>query len=212
MHHCCTQETQFLEHDITPSQLTLPPWCIPMNISWAIQTTLPSSLTSPCSNHNWKSPWRQPGWTNYIIQEKVQLFPSQNWEEHAYTHKKWSAQFGYHTTLPGLWSGEGNYNIDQQTAVFSVWRRKVWLKELTARICTLLPTTQRKVLLLHGHQIQSQAFWNNCWTRYSTALQSLVVTICTTKFNTKNYEFFLHTVYVFCVDLRPNSDYFPIQH
>jgi hypothetical protein len=40
-----------------------------------------------------------------------------------------------------------------------------------------------------------------------------VVTICTTRLNT--HEFYvLHTqcIHVFCVDLRTNSDYFPMQH
>jgi len=40
-----------------------------------------------------------------------------------------------------------------------------------------------------------------------------VVTICTTRFNIHTF-YILPTqyIYVFCVDLRTNSDYFPIQH
>jgi len=43
-------------------------------------------------------------------------------------------------------------------------------------------------------------------------LGSPVVTICTTTFN--NQQFYVlptQCIYVFCVDLRTNSDYFPIQ-
>ena len=40
-----------------------------------------------------------------------------------------------------------------------------------------------------------------------------MVIICTTGFNThKFYVMPKLCVYVFCVDLRTNSDYFPIQH
>ena len=40
-----------------------------------------------------------------------------------------------------------------------------------------------------------------------------VVTICITRFNiNKFYVLPTQCIYVFCVDLRTNSDYFPIQH
>jgi len=40
-----------------------------------------------------------------------------------------------------------------------------------------------------------------------------VVTICTTSFNIQQfYVLPTQCIYVFCVDLRTNSDYFPIQH
>ena len=43
--------------------------------------------------------------------------------------------------------------------------------------------------------------------------QSLVVTICTTRFKNKKF-YFPPTKYfdIFCMDLRTNNDYFPIQH
>jgi len=45
------------------------------------------------------------------------------------------------------------------------------------------------------------------------SLYSPVVTICTTRFNIhKFYVLPTQFIYVFCVDLRTNSDYFPIQH
>jgi hypothetical protein len=45
------------------------------------------------------------------------------------------------------------------------------------------------------------------------SLQSPVVTICTARFNIKKfYVLPTQCVYVFYVDLRTNSDYFPIQH
>ena len=43
-------------------------------------------------------------------------------------------------------------------------------------------------------------------------LQSPVVTICTTRLTLNNSTFCPHSIYVLCVDLRTNSDYFPIQH
>ena len=45
------------------------------------------------------------------------------------------------------------------------------------------------------------------------SLQSPVVTICTARFNIQQF-YVLPTeyIYVFCVDLIINSDYFPIQH
>jgi hypothetical protein len=44
-------------------------------------------------------------------------------------------------------------------------------------------------------------------------LQSPEVLLCTTRFNIhKFYVLPTQCVYVFCVDLRTNSDYFPIQH
>jgi hypothetical protein len=42
-------------------------------------------------------------------------------------------------------------------------------------------------------------------------IQSPVVAICTARFNSAILRS-AHTVYVFCVDLRTNSDYFPIQY
>jgi hypothetical protein len=39
-----------------------------------------------------------------------------------------------------------------------------------------------------------------------------VVTICTTSLTFSNSTFCPHIVFMFCVDLRTNSDYFPIQH
>jgi hypothetical protein len=44
-------------------------------------------------------------------------------------------------------------------------------------------------------------------------LRATVVTICTTRFNIhKFYVLPTQCIYVFCVDLRTNSDYYPIQH
>ena len=40
-----------------------------------------------------------------------------------------------------------------------------------------------------------------------------VVTICTAQFNIQQfYVLPTHAIYMFCVDLRTNSHYFPIQH
>ena len=43
--------------------------------------------------------------------------------------------------------------------------------------------------------------------------QSAVVTFCINKFNTQQfYVLPTQCICVFCLDLRTNSDYFPIQH
>jgi len=39
-----------------------------------------------------------------------------------------------------------------------------------------------------------------------------VVTICTASLTFNNSTFYPNSVFMFCVDLRTNSDYFPIQH
>jgi hypothetical protein len=57
----------------------------------------------------------------------------------------------------------------------------------------------------------------NLWTllpgRWLLTLWSAVVTLCTTRLNIhKFYVLPTQCIYVFCVDLRTNSDYFPIQH
>jgi hypothetical protein len=44
------------------------------------------------------------------------------------------------------------------------------------------------------------------------AMYSPLVTICTTSLTFTNSTFCPHSVFVFCMDLRTNNDYFPIQH
>jgi len=49
--------------------------------------------------------------------------------------------------------------------------------------------------------------------RYYLTLKNPVVTISTTTVNIpKFYVLPTQCIYVFCMDLRTNSDYFPIQH
>jgi len=43
-------------------------------------------------------------------------------------------------------------------------------------------------------------------------LTVLLVTICTASLTFHNSAFRSHSVFVFCVDLRTNSDYFTVQH
>jgi len=53
--------------------------------------------------------------------------------------------------------------------------------------------------------------WLVCIT--DITLQTSVVTICTTRFNMQQfYVLPPQCIYVFCVDPRTNSDYFPLQH
>ena len=48
---------------------------------------------------------------------------------------------------------------------------------------------------------------------HTSTVSSPVVTICTTRFNLhKFYVLPIQCIRVFCVDLRTNSDYFPVQH
>jgi len=65
--------------------------------------------------------------------------------------------------------------------------------------------------------------WDECWGSCKIYVRqaevcglisrSLVVTICTTSLIFSNSTFCPHScIYVFCVDLRTNSHYFPIQH
>jgi hypothetical protein len=50
-------------------------------------------------------------------------------------------------------------------------------------------------------------------SKYTPTLPSTVVTICTTMFNIQQfYVLPTQCIYVFCVDLRTNSDYFTVQH
>ena len=56
-------------------------------------------------------------------------------------------------------------------------------------------------------------FLNKCLSVYLLTFYSPVVTICTKSFNIQQfYVLPTQCIYVFCVDLRTNSDYFPIQH
>ena len=56
-------------------------------------------------------------------------------------------------------------------------------------------------------QPQLTGFYNIDLTLYSP-----VATLCTASLTFNNSTFCPHCNYVFCVDLRTNSDYFPIQH
>ena len=54
---------------------------------------------------------------------------------------------------------------------------------------------------------------NNTRTSCCLTLKNWVVTICTTRCNIQQLYFLpKQCIYVFCVDLRTNSDYLPIQH
>ena len=51
------------------------------------------------------------------------------------------------------------------------------------------------------------------YIRTNLTLHSPVVTICTASLTFNNSTFCPHScIYMFCVDLRTNSDYFPVQH
>ena len=68
------------------------------------------------------------------------------------------------------------------------------------------------VLPFISHTVQKKNLCDEV-TMKEWTLESPVVTICTTRFNIhKFYVLPTQFIYVFCVDLRTNSDYFPIQH
>ena len=75
----------------------------------------------------------------------------------------------------------------------------------------LLVLNVHKIYLLH-----CCIYYYNMFHRRGTGnvliLGHPVVTICTTYFNIRNSAFCLHSVYVFCMMITINSDYFPIQY
>ena len=93
-------------------------------------------------------------------------------------------------------------------------------------------STEHLISLIHStynmcgwNNFISLTLWHPVVTTICTAQWSLyvphsghymyhtVVTICTTRFNFHRFSVLpTQFIYVFCVDLRTNSDYFPIQH
>jgi hypothetical protein len=72
-------------------------------------------------------------------------------------------------------------------------------------MCSVWISEQTAIISLYS--INRLVFYNRHLTLCSPA-----VTIFTTSLTLKNFTFYPQCVYVFCVDLRANSDYFPIQH
>ena len=124
--------------------------------------------------------------------------------------------------------------IWEQTAIISLYSKN-WLvlynTDLTlyspvGTICTTSLTFKNSTFCPHSvfmcfvwiwEQTAIISLYSNNWlVLYNTdlTLYSPVVTICTTSLTFNNSTFFPHTncIYVFCEDLRINSDYFPIQH
>ena len=66
-------------------------------------------------------------------------------------------------------------------------------------------------LRTNSHYFPIQHYLTGLYNRDLT-LSSPVVTICTSSLTFNNSTFCPHCIYVFCVDLRTNSDYLPIQH
>jgi len=67
-------------------------------------------------------------------------------------------------------------------------------------------------LRTNSHYFPIQHYLTGFYHRNLT-LYSPVVTICTTSLTFNNSTICPHScIYVFCVDLRTNSHYFPIQH
>ena len=101
-----------------------------------------------------------------------------------------------------------------------------------ATLCCISTETLNTLMLLANYPSDSNSGRYTCVsmativmrTRYSVTLyyvmclalltpDRIMVTICTTRFNIQQfYVLPTQCIYVFCVDLRTNSDYFPIQH
>jgi hypothetical protein len=56
------------------------------------------------------------------------------------------------------------------------------------------------------------SFSDRISSNYSLTFYSLAVTLHTTRFNIKNFTWCPHCVYVFCTDLRTNSNFCLIKH
>ena len=78
-------------------------------------------------------------------------------------------------------------------------------------LCRSLSFTRRfrvSVILICTNRLQGLGIW---WRQASPKRRHL--SKCTTRFNIQQfYVLPTQCIYVFCVDLRTNSDYFPIQH
>jgi len=73
-----------------------------------------------------------------------------------------------------------------------------------------LPKYIKKYRFLKGRINTSNAYCNH---RFVTLLSLVLLTLCATSFNANKFHVLpTDSIYVFCVDLRTNSDYFPIQH
>ena len=107
-----------------------------------------------------------------------------------------------------------------------VWRSKEICSKATkngVQLAPLMPSYHAFVMLnrTSGHYMYHQ--WslyvppvvNICTTQWSLYVPPVVVICtCTTSltFNSPTHVWPTQCIYVFCVDLRTNSDYFPIQH
>jgi hypothetical protein len=69
----------------------------------------------------------------------------------------------------------------------------------------------------NSYNISNKLEERDCLEEFSVyfilTLQILVIALCTASFNIQQfYVLPTQCIYVFCTDLRTNSDYFPIQH
>jgi len=88
------------------------------------------------------------------------------------------------------------------------------------RTAVTICTTQRSLYVPHSSHYMYRTAVNICTTQRSLYvphsghyMYRTAVTLCTTSLTFNNSTFCPHScIYLFCVDLRTNSDYFPIQH
>ena len=96
--------------------------------------------------------------------------------------------------------------IIRQTAIFSPIQN--WLGFITQE-CLLGGTDW---VFIHNRD-SSKAQWSLYVPHNGHYMYRTVVTICTASLTFNNSTFCPHSwIYVFCVDLRTNSHYYPIQH
>ena len=92
-------------------------------------------------------------------------------------------------------------------AICFIWVRRFGPDKLTARGSALIKLTPGNTLSLRGGQDGGKECYDGVWSMLQ------VVTLRTTRFNShKFYVLPTQCTYVFCMDLRTNSDYFPVQH
>ena len=101
-----------------------------------------------------------------------------------------------------------------------VWEERILLiSKQEFIIMTYINKTQWSLYVPHSGHYMYRTVVTICTARWSLYvphsghyMYHTVVTICTASLTFNNSTFCQHSLFMFCVDLRTNSDYFPIQH
>jgi len=132
-----------------------------------------------------------------------------------WAHRK---ELWYWSTVDFAWNVLRNL-VPQDLAVFTHFYARYcyeeWLRRLIAPWLDHLVWTDVRVFSyrqrISYRAVSRPSRYPQC--EWHLTLWTPVVTICTARFNIQQfYVLPTQCIYVFCVDLRTNSDYFPIQH